>query len=64
MSTPFLRLCGAPILFGVTAAGLVCGLVGDGARDTVSAFALGSPVLACAWYGLRRQGPATVRRRK
>ena len=55
MNSPFLRLWGGPILFGVlTVIGLISALVGDGAWDDLSAVALGMPVAACAWYGLRR----------
>jgi hypothetical protein len=43
-----------PILLGVlTTIGLVSALLGDGIWDIVSAFALGAPVVAGAWYGLR-----------
>jgi hypothetical protein len=56
MSAPFLRLWGGPIAFAVlTCIGLVAALLGDGWWDMVSAVALGVPVLACAWYGLRRK---------
>lgn len=55
MSGPFMRLWGAPILFGIlTSIGLISALLGDGVWDVVSAVALGVPVAACAWYGLRR----------
>ncbi|MFT5643631.1 MAG: hypothetical protein ACI83P_001178 [Janthinobacterium sp.] len=37
-----------------TTIGLVSALLGDGLWDAVSTFALGVPVLAYAWYGLRR----------
>jgi len=47
---------GAPILLGLsTCVGLLSALVGDGAWDHVSALALGAPVVAAAWYGLRRR---------
>lgn len=55
MNRSFLRLWGGPILFGVlTVIGLVSALVGDDVWDYLSAVALGMPVAACAWYGLRR----------
>mgnify|MGYP003489608917 CR=1 FL=1 len=45
-----------PVLLGVlTTIGLVSALLGDGIWDIVSAFALGAPVIAGAWYGLRRR---------
>jgi len=54
MNSPFLKLWGAPILLGVlTLIGLVSALLGDGIWDTLSACALGAPVAAGAWYGLR-----------
>jgi hypothetical protein len=54
MSGRFMPVWGMPILLGVlTIVGLVSALLGDGIWDTVSAFALGAPVLAGAWYGLR-----------
>lgn len=54
MSGRFLALWGMPILLGIlTIIGLVSALLGDGIWDLVSAFALGAPVLAGAWYGLR-----------
>lgn len=56
MKSAFMRLWGAPILFGViTAIGLLSALLGDGVWDTLSAVALGMPVAATAWYGLRRK---------
>ena len=56
MSGPFMRLWGAPILFSIlTTIGLISALLGDGVWDVVSALALGVPVAACAWYGLRRR---------
>jgi hypothetical protein len=56
MSGRFFAVWGMPILLGVlTIVGLVSALLGDGIWDTVSAFALGAPVLAGAWYGLRRK---------
>ena len=54
MSSPFMRLWGGPILLGVlTSIGLVSALLGDGIWDIVSAFTLGTPVVAGAWYSLR-----------
>lgn len=55
MKAPFLRLWGWPILFGVlTGIGLIAALLGDDWWDVVSALSLGVPVLACAWYCLKR----------
>jgi hypothetical protein len=54
MSGAFMRLWGAPIVLAVlTIIGLISALVGDGVWDYLSAVALGIPVLAGAWYGLR-----------
>jgi hypothetical protein len=54
MNGPFLKLWGIPLLLGVlTIVGLVSALLGDGIWDTVSAFALGAPVVAGAWCSLR-----------
>jgi hypothetical protein len=54
MNNAFLKLWGMPILLGLlTTVGLVSALLGDGIWDIVSAFALGVPVLAGAWYSLR-----------
>jgi hypothetical protein len=54
MNGPFLKLWGIPLMLGVlTIIGLVSALLGDGIWDIVSAFALGVPVAAGAWYGLR-----------
>jgi hypothetical protein len=56
MSGRFMSLWGMPILLGIlTLVGLVSALLGDGIWDTVSAFALGAPVLVGAWFGLRRR---------
>ena len=56
MKSPFMRLWGAPILFAVlTTIGLISALVGDGVWDYLSAVTLGVPVVACAWYGLRKR---------
>jgi len=41
----------------VSAVGLVAGLVGDGAWDTLSWLGLGLPVGVCLWFGLLRRGP-------
>ena len=58
MNGRFMALWGMPILLGIlTLVGLVSALLGDGIWDTVSAFALGAPVLAGAWHGLRRGRP-------
>ena len=57
MRRRLIALWGAPLLLGMlTAPGLVAALLGDGMWDTVSALALGAPVLAGAWFGLRRRG--------
>jgi hypothetical protein len=54
MNRAFLKLWGMPILLGLlTMLGLASALLGDGIWDIVSAFALGTPVLAALWYGLR-----------
>jgi hypothetical protein len=54
MNGPFLKLWGIPLMLGVlTIVGLVSALLGDGIWDIVSAFALGVPVAAGAWYSLR-----------
>jgi hypothetical protein len=56
MSSPFLRMWGAPILLAVlTTVGLISALLGDGVWDYVSAVALGVPVVLCIWFGLRRK---------
>lgn len=58
MSGRFMAVWGMPILLGVlTMVGLVSALLGDGIWDTVSAFALGTPVAVGAWHGLRRKRP-------
>ena len=55
MNAAFLRLWGAPLAMGLlTMVGLIAALLGNGVWDGVSAVALGIPVAACAWYGLRR----------
>lgn len=54
MSSPFMKLWGMPVLLGLlTTVGLVSALLGDGIWDTVSAFALGTPVLAALRFSLR-----------
>jgi hypothetical protein len=56
MSSPFMRMWGAPIVLAVlTIIGLISALLGDDVLDHVSAFALGIPVLLCVWFGLRRK---------
>ncbi|MET0859133.1 MAG: hypothetical protein ABWY27_20465 [Telluria sp.] len=56
MKGRFVALWGAPLLLGIlTALGLVSALLGDGIWDTVSALALGAPVLVGAWFALRRR---------
>ena len=53
MKSSRMQLWRMPILLGVlTTIGLVSALLGDGIWDTVSAFALGAPVAAGAWYSL------------
>jgi hypothetical protein len=52
----FIAVWGVPLLLGIlTALGLVSALLGDGIWDTVSALALGVPVLVGAWFALRRR---------
>jgi len=52
----FLRLWGAPLLLALlSAGGLLSALLGDGFWDWLSVVLLGVPLLACAWYGLRRK---------
>jgi hypothetical protein len=54
VSSRFLKLWGMPILLGLsTTIGLISALLGDGIWDILSAFALGIPVVAGLWYGLR-----------
>jgi hypothetical protein len=51
-----------PIVFAVlTAAGLVSALVGDGPWDVASWFALGIPVIVCAWFGLAKSATGRTR---
>jgi hypothetical protein len=57
IKTP-MQVWGAPIVLAVlTVIGLIAALLGDGVWDAVSALALGIPVLACAWFGVRRRPP-------
>lgn len=50
-----LRLWGWPVALALlSAVGLLSALVGDGAWDALSWFALGLPVVVVAWYALRR----------
>ena len=63
MSAALTRIWRAPIVFALlTIIGLVSALLGDGVWDDLSALALGVPVAACAWYGLRRKTVPRVRR--
>ena len=52
----FRRMWAWPIALGVlTAVGLVSALFSDGGLgDVLAWFALGLPVVVCAWYGWRR----------
>lgn len=44
----------APVALAVlTVAGLLSALLGDGIWDALSWAALGAPVAACLWFGLR-----------
>nr|WP_217343978.1 hypothetical protein [Noviherbaspirillum sp. L7-7A]MBV0878075.1 hypothetical protein [Noviherbaspirillum sp. L7-7A] len=55
MKRSLLQMWGWPIAIAVsTLAGLIAGLVGDGAWDLLAAVALGVPALACVWLGSRR----------
>lgn len=57
MSAAFLKLWGWPIALALlTLIGLTAALVGDGWWDALSAFTLGAPALAGAWFWLRRAG--------
>jgi len=50
----FWSLWGAPLAIAVlSAAGLVGGLVGDGAWDWMTWIGLGVPCAAALWFGLR-----------
>lgn len=56
--SPFLALWGWPIAIAVlSAAGLVGGLLGDGAWDWFAWIGLGVPALAAAWFGWRGRRP-------
>ncbi|MDR7048872.1 hypothetical protein J2X54_001320 [Duganella sp. 3397] len=47
---------GGPLVMAMlTVIGLLSALLGDGFWDSLSAVALGIPVLACAWFGWRRR---------
>ena len=60
-----MRIWRAPLLFALlTSVGLVSALLGDGLWDDLSTLALGVPVAACAWYGLRRTSGAGQRTRQ
>ncbi|MEJ1167528.1 hypothetical protein [Variovorax sp. CCNWLW235] len=52
----FRRMWGWPIVLGVlTSIGLISALFSDGGLgDVLAWFALGIPVVVCAWYGWRR----------
>ena len=53
-AAPFWALWGWPIVIAVlSGAGLVGGLVGDGAWDWMTWVGLGVPCAAAAWFGLR-----------
>jgi hypothetical protein len=53
-ASPFRALWGWPIVIAVlSGAGLVGGLVGDGAWDWMTWVGLGVPCIASAWFGLR-----------
>ena len=55
MIRPLLKLWAAPVLLAVlTIVGLLSALLGDGRWNALSAFALGTPVAAGTWFGLRR----------
>ena len=59
MNAALMRIWRAPLLFALlTIIGLVSALLGDGWWDDLSTLALGVPVAACAWYGLRRTSGA------
>jgi hypothetical protein len=62
MKRSFTQMWGWPIAIAAsTPAGLIAGLVGDGAWDLLAAVALGIPALACVWLGTKR---STRRRRQ
>ena len=53
-AAPFWALWGWPIVIAVlSGAGLVGGLVGDGAWDWMTWVGLGVPCIASVWFGLR-----------
>jgi hypothetical protein len=57
---PFTRLWGWPVALGLlTATGLITALVSDSWGDAWSWFALGAPVAAMTWHGLRRPQAAS-----
>ena len=59
MKRSFLQIWGWPMAIAVsTLAGLIAGLVGDGAWDLLAAVALGVPAVACVWLGTRRRRQA------
>ena len=53
----FWRMWGWPIALGLlTTIGLISALFSDGGfGDVLAWFALGVPVVVCAWYGWRRR---------
>jgi hypothetical protein len=53
----FWRMWGRPIVLGLlTSFGLISALFSDGGLgDILAWFALGIPVVVCAWYGWRRR---------
>lgn len=54
----FRRLWAWPLALGLlSSSGLLSALVSDGWGDAWSWLALGVPVAAMAWFGLRRTGP-------
>jgi hypothetical protein len=48
-------------LAGLIAAGLVSALVGDDLWDVASWFALGVPVIVCAWFSLAKRSAGRTR---
>ena len=55
--SPMWAVWGWPIVFALlSATGLLCGLLGDGAWDWAAWLGLGLPTLAVLWFGLRRRG--------
>lgn len=56
MNAALLKLWGMPVLLALlTVVGLLSALLGDGHWNMLSAIALGAPVAAGAWFGLRRK---------